>query len=175
MENQSANKLLITTDHDANHAQKSKSSKSYLLIGIIWLVVGIFLAWVGDSDVEELNYFSKDMEVILAYGELGFGFAAIAIGIIFPFLPKIITKINVKSGQEIRVYEDHIEGKAIRRAGNVQQLLDIYETLDRIGSVSVGVGVAKGTVIFQMKDGSQIHCVAFNADDVAAVIRERLR
>ncbi|MGM9618630.1 MAG: hypothetical protein ACI3W8_02155 [Oscillospiraceae bacterium] len=124
---------------------------------VLCIVFGVAAVAIGSELIDEINYFSKDYEDIVAYLVFGFGVMAILTGVIYPFSAKKIAEKSV-----INVYEDHIEGK--------MAFTNFYETYDKIRSVTV----IKNLVSVNLVYGNAINCTAYNAEQVAKAIRERI-
>lgn len=153
-------KILVSGDNDPK-----KAFLKALKFTIFAIVLGIIVTFVGNILLEDITYFSKDYEELLAIVVFVMGILLIVLGLAFPFAAK------VTAGKcRIAVYEDRIEGRAFRIVANTQTLTDFYERYDKIDSVST----AKNNVSINLRSGNSIRCTAFNAEQVAKAIRERI-
>lgn len=155
------NKLIVSN----NNSPQEMFLKS-LKLSLISILLGIVVTFAGKASINNLNYFSKDYEVILAKSVYVFGILMIVLSFFYPFAIKAIAK-----KQTINVYEDHIEGKAFNIVANTQTLVDFYETYDKISSVST----IENNVIINLLSGNSIKCIAFNSNQIAGAIRERIQ
>lgn len=151
-------KKLIEADHNP-----SKAVRSIRGFTIAAMIMGIFFVIIGGALVNVISPYEKGIEKYIPYALISVGIVLILMGIVMPVIAKKSTA-NVR----LEVYADHIEGRGSRTAGGVTQtLMEFYEKIEKISSVST----TKDTVTMNLKDGAAITVRAFNAEEVAKVIR----
>ena len=155
-----ASKQIIKTDNNPE-----KAFKGSLKIALIGISLGILCIFVGNTLEENLTYYSKDYEELMAMGIYSLGVLMVLLGIGMPFFSRSNAGKSV-----LAVYDDHIEGSGFQIAGNVQTFVNFYEKYDKIQSVST----AGNIISINLSDGKSLNCTAYNAEEVASAIRARI-
>jgi hypothetical protein len=158
--NSAAHKMIISTDNDLK-----KSSANARKYSLFLIVLSVILIALGGTWMTNLSRYADDSEKFLSTGLAVAGGLGILVAIIYPAAQK-----SLISKQILYVYDDHIEGKACYRTANSQSLLQVYETYDKISSVST----QKNAVLLNLKDGRVLQCPAYNAEEIASAIRVRI-
>lgn len=162
---------ILSNDHNPEKTLKAmgKFIRTMTIVSVILVIWGFLFSFLGFSLYGQLGPFAKDSEKFMSIAMISLGIIAILAGIIFPIAVKSIVKSSAKN-QEIRIYSDHVEGRAIRISGSTQTLLEFYETFDKIDSVST----TETNVSINLKDGNAIRCIASNAQEIASFLRSRI-
>ncbi len=146
-----------------------KTLKIIRRASIIAIVAGLIFTICGFNMLDSLKPYSDDLEEIGAMGAFSLGILGILAGILCPlFLKKAV--LNGAKSQELRIFEDHIEGKGTYISGTAQTLMSFSETYSKIESVST----TETHISFNMKNGNAIRCVALNAQEMSDYVRNKL-
>ena len=153
-------KQIIQTDNNPE-----KVFKGSLKIALIGISLGILCIFVGNTLEESLTYYSESYEELMAMGTYSLGVVLVLLGIGMPFFSRINAGKSV-----LTVYEDRIEGSGFQVDGNVQTFVNFHEKYNNIRSVSIN----GNTISVNLSDGKSLNCTAFNAEEVASAIRDRI-
>ncbi len=165
------NQPIIVADNDPEKLGKAfgKFLRTMKIVSTILIVLGALFAIGGFSMVNSLGPYADDSEKLIAVAGISIGLIAILAGIFCPILQKKSVKNGAKS-QELRIYNDHIEGKGTLISGATQTLMGFNETYDKIESIST----TETHISFNMKNGNAIRCIALNAEEISHFVRNRL-
>ena len=155
-----ASKQIIQTDNNPE-----KAFWGSMKLALIAILLGIPCIYVGYELEQSLTYFSESYEEILAIGVFAVGVVMVLLGIGTPFFSRSKAKNDI-----LTVYDDHIEGSCSKVEGQLQTFVNFYEKYDKIQSVST----AGNIISVNLSDGKSLNCTAFNAEEVASAIRERI-
>lgn len=157
--------LIIQSENDSGKLISLclKLATFFIVVGVICILLGKWLdnntAWYNQSDFDDFMF-----ALLTAMGT-----ADILLGLVVPFLPRII-----KVRPVLYVFENHVEGKGTR-SGNAGQitlsLVDFNENIANISSISNN----RNSVILNMKDGYSISCAADNIEELVHVLRTLIR
>ncbi len=171
MENTMDRSPVIVAQVDEKQTRQSlqPATKPVKTASVVLLAIGALLTCCSFPMAGDLGPNAGDAEMLGAIGGLALGILSLIAGAAGLIVSKKLVS-NVAVGEELMVYEDHIEGKGLRLSGGAQLKSEFYVAYDRISGVSTtDIGVS-----IHLKNGDMLRCVATNANEVAQAIRTRL-
>lgn len=165
------NQPIIVADNNPQNLCKAygKSFRTMRIVAVAAIVLGLIFMVGGFSMLDSLEPYADDSDELIAITGVVLGLLGVLVGIFYLPLYKKILKSGARS-QELRIYDNHIEGRGTLISGPTQTLMSFNETYDKIGSIST----TETHISFNMKNGNAIRCIALNATEISNFVRSKL-